>query len=176
MSRVQHTHSHVQIYCAHVDPFVFTIQPPSNRATPFSSPILPLRPRHTRLYHPLHQLAQHRDILEQIELQAKLLNYFLGSNKSNINQSLSLPLSAAACVLPCCCDLLWLLSRTTTAVGAAWLPCRECVPMVKARACVGGRSWQGLTHARCSRLGMMRVGTHLVSLWACPRPDASTQV
>ena len=24
---------------------------------------------------------------EQIELQAKLLNYFLGSNKSNINQS-----------------------------------------------------------------------------------------
>jgi len=26
-------------------------------------------------------------IIEQIELQAKLLNYFLGSNKSNINQS-----------------------------------------------------------------------------------------
>ena len=26
-------------------------------------------------------------ILEQIELQAKLLNYFLGSNKSNINQN-----------------------------------------------------------------------------------------
>ena len=26
-------------------------------------------------------------ILQQIELQAKLLNYFLGSNKSNINQS-----------------------------------------------------------------------------------------
>jgi len=25
--------------------------------------------------------------VEQIELQAKLLNYFLGSNKSNINQS-----------------------------------------------------------------------------------------
>jgi len=25
-------------------------------------------------------------IFEQIELQAKLLNYFLGSNKSNINQ------------------------------------------------------------------------------------------
>jgi len=25
--------------------------------------------------------------IEQIELQAKLLNYFLGSNKSNINQS-----------------------------------------------------------------------------------------
>jgi len=25
-------------------------------------------------------------IIEQIELQAKLLNYFLGSNKSNINQ------------------------------------------------------------------------------------------
>ena len=25
--------------------------------------------------------------LEQIELQAKLLNYFLGSNKSNINQT-----------------------------------------------------------------------------------------
>jgi len=27
-------------------------------------------------------------LFEQIELQAKLLNYFLGSNKSNINQSL----------------------------------------------------------------------------------------
>jgi len=26
-------------------------------------------------------------IIEQIELQAKLLNYFLGSNKSNINQT-----------------------------------------------------------------------------------------
>jgi len=26
------------------------------------------------------------EICEQIELQAKLLNYFLGSNKSNINQ------------------------------------------------------------------------------------------
>ena len=25
-------------------------------------------------------------VFEQIELQAKLLNYFLGSNKSNINQ------------------------------------------------------------------------------------------
>ena len=28
-------------------------------------------------------------VIEQIELQAKLLNYFLGSNKSNINQSYS---------------------------------------------------------------------------------------
>ena len=28
----------------------------------------------------------HDRFLEQIELQAKLLNYFLGSNKSNINQ------------------------------------------------------------------------------------------
>ena len=28
-----------------------------------------------------------RDANEQIELQAKLLNYYLGSNKSNINQS-----------------------------------------------------------------------------------------
>jgi len=27
-------------------------------------------------------------LIEQIELQAKLLNYFLGSNKSNINQSI----------------------------------------------------------------------------------------
>ena len=27
-----------------------------------------------------------RQVFEQIELQAKLLNYFLGSNKSNINQ------------------------------------------------------------------------------------------
>jgi len=26
-------------------------------------------------------------VIEQIELQAKLLNYFLGSNKSNINQT-----------------------------------------------------------------------------------------
>jgi len=31
-------------------------------------------------------------LLEQIELQAKLLNYFLGSNKSNINQSVSFTL------------------------------------------------------------------------------------
>jgi hypothetical protein len=29
----------------------------------------------------------HSLIFEQIELQAKLLNYFLGSNKSNINQT-----------------------------------------------------------------------------------------
>ena len=29
----------------------------------------------------------HESEIEQIELQAKLLNYFLGSNKSNINQS-----------------------------------------------------------------------------------------
>ena len=28
-----------------------------------------------------------KSYLEQIELQAKLLNYFLGSNKSNINQN-----------------------------------------------------------------------------------------
>ena len=28
--------------------------------------------------------------IQQIELQAKLLNYFLGSNKSNINQALPL--------------------------------------------------------------------------------------
>jgi len=38
---------------------------------------------------------QHTDIsnlkrFEQIELQAKLLNYFLGSNKSNINQTIRL--------------------------------------------------------------------------------------
>jgi len=39
----------------------------------------------------LYQKFQHTDIsnlkrLKQIELQAKLLNYFLGSNKSKINQ------------------------------------------------------------------------------------------
>ena len=50
-------------------------------------------------------LNQHTDIsnlkrFEQIELQAKLLNYFLGSNKSNINQSLSSTLR----VLLCCID------------------------------------------------------------------------
>ena len=33
-------------------------------------------------------------VFEQIELQAKLLNYFLGSNKSNINQLRS---AVAAC-------------------------------------------------------------------------------
>jgi len=31
---------------------------------------------------------------EQIELQAKLLNYFLGSNKSNINQSITIFLAS----------------------------------------------------------------------------------
>jgi len=31
--------------------------------------------------------ATKQGAIEQIELQAKLLNYFLGSNKSNINQS-----------------------------------------------------------------------------------------
>jgi len=40
---------------------------------------------------PLKKKNQRTDIsnlkrFEQIELQAKLLNYFLGSNKSNINQ------------------------------------------------------------------------------------------
>jgi len=30
--------------------------------------------------------TKQQQMLEQIELQAKLLNYFLGSNKSNINQ------------------------------------------------------------------------------------------
>ena len=36
--------------------------------------------------------------VEQIELQAKLLNYFLGSNKSNINQYM--------CVYACIC--IWM--------------------------------------------------------------------
>jgi len=41
---------------------------------------------------PKKKIIQHTDIsnlkrFEQIELQAKLLNYFLGSNKSNINQT-----------------------------------------------------------------------------------------
>jgi len=39
--------------------------------------------------HGAHNTCRNADILsaniEQIELQAKLLNYFLGSNKSNIN-------------------------------------------------------------------------------------------
>ena len=39
-------------------------------------------------------------ILEQIELQAKLLNYFLGSNKSNINQSLRKVRMQAAVLRP----------------------------------------------------------------------------
>ena len=44
------------------------------------------------LFHSSKNKIQHTDIsnlkrFEQIELQAKLLNYFLGSNKSNINQS-----------------------------------------------------------------------------------------
>ena len=33
-----------------------------------------------------HLLLMAGQVFEQIELQAKLLNYFLGSNKSNINQ------------------------------------------------------------------------------------------
>jgi len=33
-----------------------------------------------------HTHEIHVQLDEQIELQAKLLNYFLGSNKSNINQ------------------------------------------------------------------------------------------
>ena len=33
------------------------------------------------------QVCFYTNVHEQIELQAKLLNYFLGSNKSNINQS-----------------------------------------------------------------------------------------
>jgi len=37
---------------------------------------------------PISQIYKKR--FEQIELQAKLLNYFLGSNKSNINQLKSL--------------------------------------------------------------------------------------
>ena len=36
---------------------------------------------------PKKERKKERNLLEQIELQAKLLNYFLGSNKSNINQS-----------------------------------------------------------------------------------------
>jgi len=41
--------------------------------------------------------ALRRGTYEQIELQAKLLNYFLGSDKSNINQSVTvnLPFSEA---------------------------------------------------------------------------------
>ena len=35
----------------------------------------------------LGKMRTKSDPFEQIELQAKLLNYFLGSNKSNINQS-----------------------------------------------------------------------------------------
>jgi len=34
----------------------------------------------------LKKLWKLNSVFEQIELQAKLLNYFLGSNKSNINQ------------------------------------------------------------------------------------------
>jgi len=38
-----------------------------------------------RILHPWFR-SSGPGIFEQIELQAKLLNYFLGSNKSNINQ------------------------------------------------------------------------------------------
>jgi len=38
-------------------------------------------------------------IFEQIELQAKLLNYFLGSNKSNINQYVRAYKSSACCLI-----------------------------------------------------------------------------
>jgi len=50
--------------------------------------------------------------IEQIELQAKLLNYFLGSNKSNINQKysfiyvyISLYLCIHVCVFVCVCHI-----------------------------------------------------------------------
>jgi hypothetical protein len=36
-----------------------------------------------------HNRSDGMSVVEQIELQAKLLNYFLGSNKSNINHSRS---------------------------------------------------------------------------------------
>ena len=41
---------------------------------------------HTRGHVQTHAHTSHTIHCEQIELQAKLLNYFLGSNKSNINQ------------------------------------------------------------------------------------------
>ena len=37
--------------------------------------------------------------VEQIELQAKLLNYFLGSNKSNINQSQAMTINENALLI-----------------------------------------------------------------------------
>ena len=68
----------------------------------------------------------------------------------------------------------WLLPPATTAVGnATQLPSQECVPVAKARACIGGRSWQRPTCTPCSRLGATHVGTYFVSPLSCPRPDAS---
>ena len=42
-----------------------------------------------KVYGTVETLCYHNLCYEQIELQAKLLNYFLGSNKSNISQSQS---------------------------------------------------------------------------------------
>jgi len=54
-------------------------------------------------------------LTEQIELQAKLLNYFLGSNKSNINQSLTM--WCIACESEwCCLSLVYLLWRVITRI------------------------------------------------------------
>jgi len=89
----------------------------------------PLRPRHTRLYHPLHKLARHCDI-----------HTFLALVCSSRRLALLAPRPSLA----------------ADSFGAAQLPSRECVPMAKARACIGGRSWQRLTRASFSRLGLMR--------------------
>ena len=141
MSRVQRTHSHVHIYCAHiwaytcaqtdctcaphahpsanrclrgghrhldlqlhVDPLDFIIPPPSNRTTPSSSPTRPSG-------HDTHASTTR-----------------CTSSPGIVTYSQSLPLSAAAGVLPCCRrDLLLMLAPAATAVGAAQLPSRECV-------------------------------------------------
>jgi len=133
----------------HVDPLAFILPPPSNRTTPSSSPARPSG-------HDTHACT---------------------SSPGIVTYSQSLPLSAAAGVLPCCrCDLLWLLPPAATAVGAAQLPSRKCVPMAKARAYIGGRLWQGPTRVPFSRLGVMHVGIHFASALACPRPDAWPQV
>ena len=136
----------------HLDPLTFIIPPPSNRTTPSSSPARPSS-------HDTHASTTR-----------------CTSSPGIVTYSQSLPLSAAGGILPCCRrELLWLPPLPDKAVGAA-LPSRACVPMAKARACIGGRSWQRPAREPYSRSGVMCVGTNFVCLSACPRHSALPQV
>ena len=74
---------------------------------------------------------------EQIELQAKLLNYFLGSNKSNINQSLARscrPLSDSCLTSPRVSQVRWLLPARSRCCPVGSCPACECRARVNKRS------------------------------------------